>query len=156
MKEKFDGAKVGDRVWSSQYGWCTVTCVSENTIVIFIKKTNTEKRYFKDGKCFTGDAYPTLFWNEFHIPTYDEDQKPFDLIGFLKENFKPKEYKKDEENYYIYFDHIDEKWNHNCSTFAERFDIYFEYTTNEIVEVLTKNKIKPEQTRQAFKEIGWI
>jgi len=67
----FKNAKIGDRVWSNQYGWGTIENIYPNFIYpIYVRfnKYITTKEYTKDGKYRTKDKFPTLFWSAFEIP----------------------------------------------------------------------------------------
>ena len=60
--------KVGDRVWGVQYGWGAVTEIATNSsypIAVYGHGHN----YTPEGKKYTMESYPTLFWQEVVIPT---------------------------------------------------------------------------------------
>ena len=67
--EKFENAKVGDKVWEIRYGWGKIVKVNKKLIYpIEAKFKNIYTDYTLGGKGFSGDLNPTLFWNEFEIP----------------------------------------------------------------------------------------
>ena len=83
---KFDKAKVGDRVFSIQYGLGTIdrfVTVNDHEMFKVDFDNGDYEWYFKDGRVNIDDVNPTLFWNEFHVPTEEEDKKPFDLVKYL-------------------------------------------------------------------------
>lgn len=86
---KFDNAKVGDKVFSTVYGWGVIILLSQldqEFPIIVEFDTGKRKNYRDDGKNFFSEKYPNLYWNEVKLPTEEEDKKPFDLVEFLREN----------------------------------------------------------------------
>ena len=71
----FSSAKVGDRVWSSRFGYGVVETVTSTPIGLHpnsdtkmgIKFDNQWAWYLIDGKQNGHDAFPTLFWDEVKI-----------------------------------------------------------------------------------------
>ena len=66
----FDGIKIGDKVWSSQFGWGKVRAISKDTqyfIDVLFADSAVVKDYNIDGK-LSNIQLQTLFWNEFKIP----------------------------------------------------------------------------------------
>lgn len=65
---KFDKAKIGDRVWSAQYGWGSVEgfhMTIDGYKLLKVKFDDGDfEYYFKDGRVNIKDVNPTLFWNE--------------------------------------------------------------------------------------------
>lgn len=159
---KFDNAKVGDRVWSSIYGWGVINDIYDDSIayrlkVIFDDGITVVKTYFTvDGKHELGDKYPTLFWNEFHIPTDEEDKKPFNLVEFLRDNLEPKEFEYEKENFYIYYSPYGKRWYSHITTYDDVLAVYFKKCSRELVDTLDDNKVTPQQLKQAYKTLGWI
>lgn len=155
---KFSNAKIGDRVWSSIYGWGEINGIYDGSIlkVIFTDESKTVETYFTvDGKHNIGDKYPTLFWNEFHIPI-EEDKKSFDLVEYLKENLVPKKFVCGEYNYYCYFDGKNEKWYMNYDETTQDIKVYFDDIDEYFADILNKNKITPQQLKKAYKTLGWL
>lgn len=76
---KFSNAKIGDRVFSVQFGWGIVEGFHktiDNHELIKVKFSNRDfEYYFKDGRVNITDVNPTLFWNEVDLPTEVEDVK---------------------------------------------------------------------------------
>lgn len=155
---KFSNGKIGDRVWSSIYGWGEINGIYDGSIlkVIFTDESKTVETYFTvDGKHNIGDKYPTLFWNEFHIPI-EEDKKSFDLVEYLKENLVPKKFVCGEYNYYCYFDGKNEKWYMNYDETTQDIKVYFDDIDEYFADMLNKNKITPQQLKNAFTELRWL
>lgn len=164
---KFDNAKVGDRVWSSIYGWGVINDIYDDSIayrlkVIFDDGITVVKTYFTvDGKHELGDKYPTLFWNEFHIPTDEEDKKPFNLVDFLRDNLEPREFRWDTNNIELHFSHRLNKWKWTCSGVYQSIGVvYFRDRDNDIfhyiVDTLNENKVTLTQLKKAYLELGWL
>lgn len=156
---KFSNAKVGDRVWSVICGEGVIVAINTNSQypITVNFKNNPNKCFDKEGRNYIKHN-PELFWNEFHIPTDEEDKKPFNLIEFLKENIEPTDFKSNEENLYIYYSY---KKNQFCYDSAININmITVVYLKCEdcynITNILNKNKITPEQLKQAYKELGWL
>lgn len=152
---KFSNAKVGEGVFSSVNGCGKIVGIcSERAHPIEVKFDNGIKdSYTFDGTQFDDDKYPSLFWNEFHIPTDEEDRKHFDLVDFLKENLEPKEFKFEEWNEYIV--NIDEVWVGRATTCIEIPTIYFKSVRDSVLDTLTTEKVTMKQLKQAYKELGW-
>lgn len=110
---KFDDAKVGDRVWSSVYGWGVISKINHIkkygiSVGFTLKDCVMCGSYNFDGvNEFCEESYalhPTLFWNEFNIPTDDKDVRPFNLVRYLKERIEKTEFKPMSNNYYFCYD----------------------------------------------------
>lgn len=69
----FKNAKPGDKVWDFSKGWGTITQVSLSTIQVNFASLGTFS-YYPDGRLYSSDINPTLFWNElkFTVP-----EKPY-------------------------------------------------------------------------------
>lgn len=156
---KFSNAKIGDRVWSSIYGWGEINDIYDGSIlkVIFTDESKTVETYFTvDGKHNIGDKYPTLFWNEFHIPI-EEDKKSFDLVEYLKENLVPKKFVCGEYNYYYYYDSKFKTWSTDYDEICQDIKTYFDDDDDDyLVDMLNQNQITPQQLKNAFKELRWL
>ena len=68
----FDGIKIGDRVWSFDFGWGIVVEINEEfkiPIVVEFDKLEFQDSYNYDGKSME-ELNQTLFWDkiEFDIP----------------------------------------------------------------------------------------
>jgi hypothetical protein len=67
----FENAKVGDRVWSVEFGWGVVVDKKKDVFYVnFTKRTYTKENVFYsfDGKAFKiGKSNQTLFWDEIKI-----------------------------------------------------------------------------------------
>lgn len=156
---KFDNVKVGDRVFSIQYGLGTIDrfgTVNDHKVFKVDFDNGDYEWYFKDGRVNIDDVNPTLFWNGFRIPTEEEDKKPFDLVEFLRENLKPKEFVCGEYNYYYFFWAKDEEWSVCYDAINQDIKVYFEDSNYYFIDILNKNKITPQQLRNAYRELGWL
>lgn len=69
----FKNAKSGDKVWDFSRGWGTVTSITSTSINVNFASLGTFNYYF-DGRLYSSDLNPTLFWNElkFKVP-----EKPY-------------------------------------------------------------------------------
>ena len=67
----FENAKVGDRVWSVEFGWGVVVDKKKDVFYVnFTKRTYTKENVFYsfDGKAFKIErSNQTLFWDEIKI-----------------------------------------------------------------------------------------
>lgn len=159
---KFDNAKVGDRVFSIQYGLGIIdrfVTVNDHEAFKVDFDNGDYEWYFKDGRVNVDDVNPTLFWNEVSIPTEEEDKKPFDLIEFLRENLKPKEFEQGKSNRYISYEYDLKEFEYYAdyhsedigTVYIEELDDYY-----KTISELTINKVTPKQLKQAYKTLGWI
>lgn len=161
---KFSGVKVGNTVYHLLYGKGEVTVVwlGGGIVTNFLVKFKTRKAMFDvDGYLLDEDSkheekIVTLYWNEVKLPNEEEDEKPFDLVEYLRENLQPTEFRVGEENFYLYFEAEDEKWYSFSSEIDIAITVYFKTCTREIVEDLAKNKVTVQQLKQAYKELGWL
>lgn len=160
---KFDNAKVGDKVFSTVYGWGKVFSVDKTDVhfplVIEFDK-NIRMCYRSDGTTNVLNKFPNLFWNEVKLPNEEEDKKPFDLVEFLRENLEPKEFLLEEHNNTINYSHRDGRFFYNYTIYLDRItEIYFKnskYEIVEVVQVLNENNITPQQLKQAYKILNWF
>lgn len=162
---KFDNAKVGNKVWSSVYGWSKITKVDKTKtygieVSIILYDNSVLKKYYNfDGREAFEVLYPTLFWNEFHIPTEEEDKKPFDLVELLRENLKPKEFEQDTSNIEFYFSHQTNRWYWGSNIITQSIGVvYFEVSDKLscVVDTLNDNKVTIQQLKQAYKILNWL
>ena len=72
-KPMYRDASVGDRVWSPQFGWGTITTLKGNPTypicVAFDNDEDNEITFTQTGKQLVHDINPSLFWNIFTIPS---------------------------------------------------------------------------------------
>lgn len=153
---KFDNAKVGDKLWDILLQeWGTVEYIDseEIKVVYIVGNDEISVTYNLDG--IYGDTKtPVLYYREKFIDTSDD--KPFNLVEYLKENLQPTEFRIGEENFYLYFDAEDEMWYSFSSEIDIAITVYFKTCTRELVDELDENKITPQQLKQAYKELGWL
>lgn len=155
---KFSNAKTGERVWDIVYGWGTVDGFSRGGLQEFLQvkfDNGYTQLYLLNGKINEDDVNPMLFWNEFHIPTEEEDIKPFDLVEYLRENLEPKDFKLGESDY-LFYDFRDKKWDKYTSTCMTIPTVYFSSICDDVPKTLTKEKITTKHILEAYKELGWL
>lgn len=153
---KFDNAKVGDKVFSTVYGWGVIILVSQldqEFPIIVEFDTGKRKNYRDDGKNFFSEKYPNLYWNEVKLPTEKEDKKPFDLVEFLRENLSKQEFINERINYCLFKSDI---WC--CDTIDKLYPgvVYLQGTFKGVIDILNQNNISVEQLVEAYKELGWL
>lgn len=156
---KFDNAKVGYRVFSIQYGLGTIDRFGtvNNHEVFKVNFDNGDYEwYFKDGRVNIDDVNPTLFWNEFHVPTEEEDKKLFNLVEFLRDNLEPKEFEYKKENLYLYYSPYGKRWYSHITTYDDVLAVYFKKCSRELVDTLDDNEVTPQQLKDAYKTLGWL
>lgn len=159
---KFDNAKVGDRVFSTVYGWGKVFSVDKTDVhfplVIEFDK-NIRMCYRSDGTTNGLDKFPNLYWNEIKLPTEEEDKKPFNLVEFLRENLEPKEFEQDTSNIELYFSHKTNRWKWGINIMTQSIGaIYFKESDKSscVVATLNDNNVTIQQLKQAYKKLGWL
>jgi hypothetical protein len=76
MKNIFENAQVGDRVWSIRYGWGTINIIKDRKIYVVFDHLNRPRIFTSQGKFYDDDLNPTLFWDEVKI---DIPQKPIKM-----------------------------------------------------------------------------
>lgn len=158
---KFSNAKIGDRVWSSMFGWGTIEEIdlkATYALLVSFDECDGKERYSLYGYCSISHLVPTLFWNEFHIPSDEEDRKQFNLVEFLQLNVSYVEHDISANNYFIYYDYMDNCFGYSCSSCQEYIGVVyldssdFEY----IVSELNEHNVTHEQLKKAYLELGWL
>lgn len=157
---KFSNAKIGQDVFSSVYGEGHIINVyDKGDTPIQVKFKYCIREFTVDGFEATSVdyIYPTLFWNEFDIPTNEEDT-PLDLIELLEGGASCIDFVDGEKNYFIYYDELNK-----CFRYA--FSVHENYITTVyldsgnfdfLVNMLNGYKITPKQLKNAFEELGWL
>ena len=165
---KFSNAKIGDRVWSMIHKWGTVWGTVYTTYgdqykiwAICIKFDNGNKVHYNaygEKSYSVGKNNVELFWNEFHIPTEEEDKPPLDIAEFLQQNASCVEFKYGEENYYLCYEKDYKKLSYGYCIYTNCLGTVYLDSSNfkYIVEELNKNKITPQQVKDAYKQLNWI
>lgn len=161
---KFDNAKVGDKVFSTVYGWGKVFSVDKTDVhfplVIEFDK-NIRMCYRSDGTTNVLNKFPNLFWNEVKLPT-DEEDKRFDLVEFLKDNIEPTEFVAGAENVTFVYNYTNNTWEIGIYNFTYIETTYIskiseeDYLFNDILDVLIEKQVTPQQLKQTYKELGWL
>lgn len=160
---KFDNAKIGDRVWNSVYGWGRIIevnkdeCYGIKARFPYSDIGSVTGEYTFSGEVCTEDKYPVLFWNEFHIPTDEEDKRPFNLVEFLRDNLEPKEFENGKLNYYLNFIEIyDNCWKFEMSRNTDMVSVCFKEGKRDVEIELIRKKVTPKQLKDAYKTLGWL
>lgn len=157
---KFNNAKVGDKVWSPEYGWGTIFEITDGLtydIHVNFEKWKKKASYTKSGYYSISYVSPSLFWNEVKLPTEEEDKRPFNLAEFLINNLEPKEFENGKPNYYLRFTKsFDNSWSFEVNCHTDMIGVCFKEGKRSIEIELTRNKITPKQLRDAYKELGWL
>lgn len=156
---KFSKAKVGDRAWDIMRGRGTIVAIKENEDYPIYFKADIDSfcTFDLDGKRCITDKYPTLFWNEFCIPHEEGDEESFNLVEFLRDNLKPKEFERGDKNFYIYYSCNYNEWimaDNNVNEIPSC--VYFANYVPRKIQILNENKVTKEQLIIAFKELGWL
>lgn len=159
---KFSNIKIGQEVWSVQYGWGIVdrfNTTVNNYKLFQVKFDNGDcEWYFEDGRVNIDNVNPTLFWNEVKLPTEEENEESFNLVEFLQSNVSYVEHDTSANNYFISYDYMDNCFDYNCSSIIEYIGVVyldssdFEYVVSE----LNRHNITPQQLKKAYRELGWL
>lgn len=83
-------------------------------------------------------------------------QEKFNLVEFLKENLKPKEFEVGECNNYFYFNMKDNEWYVSYNHYFQEIKTYFSNINRDFVNTLNENKVIPKELKEAYKELGWL
>lgn len=78
MNNDFSEVKIGDRLWSSTFGWIVVNAVSDSSIAV---QTCEGTTYYYDfmGRIYSEKRYPqSLFFEEMQLIPKPEEAKTFD------------------------------------------------------------------------------
>lgn len=148
---KFDNVVIGDRLWCSRFGWGEVVNFSEEKVyLVFGGGLRTD--FYKDGSYISGDKFPILFWNEYHVPTDEEDVKPFDLEPELRK-LKVKEFEFGKENYYLLYNKFT-KIDYSFFSDVKIPVVYFELESlKEFVARVKDKNITSEQFIKAYNKV---
>ena len=158
--EKFSNAKVGDKVWHVSFGYGEIISINDLTMYPIKAKFNYSdnswivETFTASGKECTEDVFPSLFWNKFHIPTDEEDKKPFNLLEFLINNLEQKEFEIGSSNLHLIYSYGD--WKRYESRSVEIFTVYFKSINDAVLKELTNQHITPKQLYEAYRTLKWI
>ena len=102
----FSKAKVGDKVWSSASGWMEIVKIGNLDFHYPLVAKDKDCKYTDftiEGKLFTTDLYPTIFWNEFEIPEVAfvkplPNLKTYDLVIVWGDDKSNKKYKSNKSS----------------------------------------------------------
>lgn len=159
---KFSNAKNGDIVWSIKYGWGVIRNTYRIGCAIcklYVAFNNGDILIYDAYGCRLSakDDFVELFWNEFHIPTDEEDIKPFDLVGFLLDNISPIRDIECERRFSLSFDKHLKQWSYaDCSRYIDVGGLYFPEDIKLVAETLNQYKVTPDQLSRAYKKLKWI
>lgn len=149
----FYNAKVGDRAWSFEYGWGTITHVFHDNEYPINFESDTKRicNFMIDGKRNVKDINPTLFWNEikFEIP-----KKPFNLEKELRELDRI-EFRTGKDNYFLVWSNKLKHIVNSClSSYQNPFLICFtEESINNFMNNIKDKEITKEQFFTAYKNV---
>ena len=157
---KFEQAKVGDRVWDILLGeWGTIIDIEPlEPLPLAVEFGNGEyiHDYTFEGKCSSLTKYPTLYWNEVHLPTIEEDKKPFNLLDFLKSNLEVKEFKYDTISHFFLYD-IEEEggvWCVDCMRYRQLPNTtYFKEIPSHVIQELNDRGVTFEELEEALNKL---
>ena len=154
MRDKiFSDAKVGDRAWSFEYGWGTITHVfyEKEYPIIFKSDTNRTCNFRFDGKRDINDINPTLFWNEIKFKI---TEKLFDLEKELRQ-LEIKEFVFNTNNYYLVWNNYYDNINYLIkSTIEIPYVVYFsEESINKFMKNINGKKITKQQFFDTYKKV---
>lgn len=86
-------------------------------------------------------------------------EEKFNLVEFLKENLKPKEFEYGVRNRYISYEHDLEEFEYKHDYYNEDIGtVYIEELEDysKIISELTINEVTPQQLKEAYKTLGWL
>lgn len=156
---KFDNVKVGDKLWDILLQeWGTVEYIDseEIKVVYIVGNDEISMTYNLDG-IHGITKTPVLYYREKYIDTSDD--KPFNLVEFLRENTRCVDFKYDWNNCYIYYSEEDEEFSMGYLTHWDYVGLVYldrDSDLNYVVETLNEHKITPQQLRNAYRELGWL
>lgn len=152
--EKFNNVKINDRVWSCINGHGTVVHIwqLENRFDVKFDDNGLVLSFAINGTRDDDDKYPTLFWNEFHLPTKEEDKPKFNLTEFVQKNIKLKEFEVGAENITFAYNYANNTWEMSLHSFVRYSTFYIETETDIqfILDTLTENNVTTEQLEEAL------
>ncbi len=66
----FEGARIGDQVWTKKDGWGSIVKIDDNEgYPITVRFGDQRDSFTKKGFAFESDSHQSLFWGEIKIPT---------------------------------------------------------------------------------------
>lgn len=162
--KKFSNAKIGDKVYNILLGeWGIITSIEPCEIYGIRARFNEySDGYTFDGKSYTIDNNPTLFWNEVKLPTVEEDKPPFNLEQFIADSLEPTPYEMEryDELFTIFYSDIDHDFHVQSSMAYIPRGLYFiaknDMVSDKILKVLRKNAVSYKQLDKVFRNLGWI
>lgn len=162
--KKFSNAKIGDKVYNILLGeWGIITGIEFYQIYGIRARFNEySDRYTFDGKSYTIDNNPTLFWNEVKLPTIEEDKPPFDLEKFIVDSLEPTPYEMEryDELFTIFYSNVDHDFFIQSSMAYIPRALYFktksDISWDDILLTLSQNAVSWKQLDDAYNQLGWI
>ncbi len=149
----FRNAKVGDRAWSFEYGWGTITHVFHDNEYPINFESDTKRicNFMIDGKRNVKDINPTLFWDEikFEIP-----EIPFDLKEELRK-LKITEFEHEKNNHLLVWSSELKKITYDyLADYQNPFLIYFtKKSIEDFMDNIKDKEITKEQFFTAYKSV---
>lgn len=136
---------------------------------IYKSKNVYDKDVFIMDLMIKNEALPIPFYEIDKLNIYlkslgfkDVIEKPFDLIGFLKNNLTVTKFCCGETNQYLVYDFYKSRLNFEYEKVKEiTGTCYFKLfktdkQCSEVLGVLNSNKITPQQLKEAYKQLGWL
>lgn len=144
---KFKNVKVGDMVYD--YALDEFGVVKEikkgDRFPLYVKFSHVCRFYTYEGFYGFMDKQPVLFWNKI---TIEED---FCLIDFLRSSLVCKNFKFNDTNRYIAYDHLMKRYVVCVSDEIERDVVYFYNVSEAVILELNTRKISKEELFTALR-----
>lgn len=149
----FRNAKVGDRVWHIRKGWAVIAYIDKSsTFSINVRfKDGMSTSFTIDGKEYSSDINPTLFWDEIKVNT---PEKHFSLEEELRK-LKIVEFNIGNNNYYLYWDNCVGEISFDLKCYYELINYkYFSISSiKNFLDSIKDKKITKEQFFSAYKKV---
>lgn len=157
---KFDNAKVGDKLWDILLQeWGTVEYVDseEIKVVYIVGNDEISMTYNLDG-IHGCTKTPVLYYREKFIDTSDD--KPFNLVEFLRENTRCVDFEIGKNNYCIHYDEENDMLDLGYLLFLDYLGTVYldnrDSDLNYVVKTLNEHKVTSKELKDAYKLLGWI
>ena len=149
----FRNAKVGDRVWHIRKGWAVIAYIDKSsTFSINVRfKDGMSTSFTIDGKEYSADINPTLFWDEIEVSA---QEKPFSLEEELRK-LKIVKFDGGNNNCYLCWDNCRGRIKY-CNSYWDEFvnyKFFSESSINNFLDNIKDKKITKEQFFSAYKKV---
>lgn len=161
--KKFSNVKIGDKVYSLIDGWGTVIEIQEKNFKVLFDRKDLDLgltlTFDFTGRYFSRDLNPILYWNEVKLPTIEEDEKPFHLDVFVKENIMPVAGNSNLNKIIYIFNNDTKKWSYG-TFFGPSYltGLAFENKGNEdeVIETFDREKVTYDDFMETLKKLEMI